>query len=407
MDNNVILASSLKTMVPIIKVVGNFCNLRCSYCFYNTEDQLVPHLLSKKLLEKFLVQYLELFTGHLFLVWHGGEPLLAGLQYFDYIVNLEKKYLKKGQIIKNAIQTNATLIDDKWAAFFKAHNFKVGVSLDGGQESHDHYRKNHKGKGSFKRAMRGIKILRNYGIEPGIIQTLTHDTVPRAKEDFNFFANILNAKRWGENNFFDRNAISQRIHNQSITNEEFTAFLKSYIDLWLIQNDGKLQIREIDNFMSGVLGKRASSCSFNGACTGYFCLEYDGKIYPCDRFSNSPDLLFGDLSSQSLLEILNSPARLKYAEKVNALHSDCLVCEWQKACHNGCTANRMDGIYGKYYFCETRKVVFSYLKGKVAEYQGQILLSADTVPEVGRKEETHEYEQCNRGNYCAVGSSSA
>lgn len=369
MSKSVVLTSSLKVMIPIIKVVGDFCNLRCRYCFYNTKDQLTSHIMSIELLEKFFAEYMELFSGRLFFVWHGGEPLLAGLSFFERIIELQTKYLKEGQIIKNAIQTNATLIDDKWAEFFKSHNFKVGVSFDGGQESHDHFRKNYSGHGSFDQVMRGVEILRRHGIEPGFIQTLTHNNVIRIKEDFSFFVNILRAKRWGMNDFLDVNSVNQAMINQSLTNEELTQFLKSYIDLWLAQDDITLQIREIDNFISGVLKKRASSCSFNGVCTGYFCLEYDGRVYPCDRFTNRSEFLFGDLSSRSLLKILNGSARLKYAKDVNALHSNCVICEWQHACHNGCTSNRIGGISGKYYFCKTRKAIFEYLRDKLNEYK--------------------------------------
>ena len=371
MAGSVILTSPLKTMVPIIKVAGDFCNLRCRYCFYNATDQLTPHIMSDELLEKFLIQYMELFTGHLFFIWHGGEPLLAGLSFFERVIELQTKYLKEGQKIKNAIQTNATLIDDKWAEFFKLHNFKVGVSLDGSKESHDHFRVNHGDGGSFDHVVRGIKILRRHGIEPGIIQTLTHDNTIRVREDFNFFANILGTKHWGVNDFFDMNAINKAMTDQSITNEELIVFLRNYIDMWLTQDNEELKIREIENFVAGVLGKRASSCTFNGACTGYFCLEYDGRVYPCDRLSNRKELLFGNLSSQSLLEIINGSAWLRYAESVNTLHTDCASCKWQRACHNGCTANRIGGINGKYYFCETRKAIFAYLDDKLNEHRQQ------------------------------------
>ncbi|MBI4993551.1 4Fe-4S cluster-binding domain-containing protein [Candidatus Wolfebacteria bacterium] len=103
MVESAIVTSPLKTMVPIIKVVGDFCNLNCKYCFYNAKDQIIRHVMSNDLLEKFFSEYLDLFSGNLFIIWHGGEPLLAGLRYFEHIVELEKKYLKKGQTIKNAI----------------------------------------------------------------------------------------------------------------------------------------------------------------------------------------------------------------------------------------------------------------------------------------------------------------
>lgn len=373
MIKSVILTSPLKVMVPIIKVVGDFCNLRCRYCFYNPVDQSTRYVMSDELLEKFLGQYMGLFTGHLIFIWHGGEPLLAGLPFFQKVVDLQTKNLRDGQIIQNTIQTNATLVDAEWAEFFKAHGFRVGVSLDGDKENHDHFRLNHGGGGSFDRVMRGIEILRRHGIEPGIIQTLTHDNVSRAKEDFNFFANVLGTKSWGVNDYLDVAGVNKAMLDQTITNEELTQFLKTYIDLWLVQDNPNLRVREIENFISGVFSKRAPNCTFNGSCTGFFCLEYDGRVYPCDRLSNRPELLFGDLSQQSLLEILNGPTRLRYAEDVNSLHPECAVCEWQKACHNGCTMHRVDGIRGKYYYCETRKAIFAYLKEKV-EAQKHLLV---------------------------------
>jgi len=361
----VILTSPLKVMVPIIKIMGDFCNLRCRYCFYNTTDQLTRHVMSDELLEKFLVQYMKLFTGRLIFIWHGGEPLLAGLHFFQKIVDLQNREFKEGHVIQNTIQTNATLIDDSWAEFFKTYDFRVGVSLDGDKESHDHFRLNHGGEGSFDHVMQGIKILRRHGVEPGIIQTLTHDNVPRVKEDFDFFANILGAKGWGINDYLDVAGVNRAMLDQTVTNEELTQFLKTYINLWLTQDDPSLRVREIENFISGVFGKMAPNCTFNGFCTGFFCLEYDGRVYPCDRLSNRPEFLFGNLSQQSLVEILNGQTRLKYAEEINFLHPDCAVCEWQKACHNGCTMYRIGGIRGKYYYCETRKEVFAYLKEKV------------------------------------------
>jgi len=365
------LTLPLEVMIPIIKVVGDFCNLRCRYCFYNTRDQLTRTVMSDELLEKFLVEYMELFSGHLSFIWHGGEPLLAGLPFFRRVLELQRKYLKEGQTIKNVIQTNATLVDDKWAEFFKINDFKVGVSLDGDKESHDHFRLNHGNSGSFDHVVRGIEILRKHGIEPGMIQTLTHDNTAHVREDFNFFVNILGMKQWGVNDFFDTNAVNQAMLGQSITNEELTSFLKTYIDMWIAQDDGAVQVREIENFMAGILGKRAPSCIFNGTCSGYFCLGHDGKVYPCDRLFNRAELLFGDLSSQPLSEILNGSVRLKYAEDVSTLHPDCASCEWQRACHNGCTANRVGGVSGKYYFCETRKATFGYLKDKLNEYKQQ------------------------------------
>lgn len=354
-----------KAITPIIKVVGDYCNLRCWYCFYNARDQSTPCVMSDELLEKFIREYMELFSGNLKFIWHGGEPLLAGLPFFKKIINLQTKYLKNGQKIQNNIQTNGVLIDVNWAKFFKEYDFKVGISLDGAKESHNRFRKNGNNAGSFDSVTRGIKILRDHGVKLGIIQTVTRDNIVRAKKDFDFFSNALGVHGWGINIFLDIAKINKAMKHQSVSNKDLIAFLETYIDLWLGKNDCNLKIREIENFAAGVFGKTAFNCSFNGSCARFFCLDYDGKIYPCDRFSHNPEFSFGDLNRESFSGILNGFQRIKYAKDVISLHPDCAVCEWKNACHNGCAANRIGGIRGKYYYCETRKTIFSYLREKI------------------------------------------
>ncbi len=365
MNDPIILTSPLRIMTPIVKVVGNFCNCRCKYCFYHSKDQSTTCVMSVELLKEFVKQYMELFSRRLIFIWHGGEPLLAGLDFFKEVVNVQLENLKDGQSIQNRIQTNGTLINDKWAEFFKINNFRVGVSLDGNKESHNRFRVDRKGRETFDRAMRGIRILRRYGIEPGIMQTLTSDNMSHIKDNFDFFSNTLNVKGWSTNVYLDLGEMNKNMLNQSVTPDELTRFLMTYIDLWLSRDDPNLKIREIENFISGIFGKAAPNCTFNGCCTNYFCLDYDGKTYPCDRFSNRSSFILGDLSRQSLLEILNSSTRLRYAEDVNSLHPDCVVCEWREACHNGCTSHRTGGVKGKYYYCKTRKDVFDYLRKKL------------------------------------------
>ncbi len=391
MSNPVILTSPLKTMVPVIKVVGDFCNLRCRYCFYHSKSQSTRRVMSSELLDKFLSQYMGLFSGTLTFIWHGGEPLLAGLDFFQRAVDFQNRYLQNGQKVTNLVQTNATLVNEKWARFFENYNFGVGVSLDGNEESHNHYRLDRKGVGSFSKAIRGIEILRCYGIEPGIIQTLAHDNVGRAAEDFKFFMDILCIKTWGTNEYLDIDGMNKAMRNHEITNKELTHYLKQCVDFWLGRDDPELQIRQIENFIAGVLEKQARTCAFNGTCTSYFCIEHDGRVYPCDRLTHRNDLLFGDLSRQSLIEILNSPARLRYAEAVNSVYPDCAICEWQVACNNGCTYHRTGNISGKYFYCETRQAIFSYLREKIARIRGansRLKLDSPDLAEqeVGRNE---------------------
>lgn len=328
--------------IPIIKVVGDFCNLRCEYCFYHAEDQITRHVMDEKLLEKFLSEYMKLFSGHLIFIWHGGEPLLAGLSFFKKIIDFQKTNIRPGQTIQNNIQTNATLINDEWAEFFKRNGFKVGVSLDGSQKSHNQFRKDCNGKGSFSRVVREIETLRRHGIDPGFIQTITRCNSSRAKEDFIFFTDILNAKGWGINAYLDIDRINDDMINQEITNEDFIKFLKIYIDLWLSKDNQCLRIREIDNFISGVINRRARNCVFNGSCANYFCLEYDGTVYACRRFE-SP---IGKVPDQNLFDLFIGSKILNCFRNL-ARYEKCKNCPLLYQCR-GCGAVSY-GISGNFF----------------------------------------------------------
>ncbi|MDD2677881.1 MAG: radical SAM protein [Candidatus Pacebacteria bacterium] len=353
-------------MTPIIKIVGNYCNLRCMYCFYYGKDQSTVTIMSHRILEKFIEEYTKLYEGNLTFNWHGGEPLLAGLPFFKEIVNLQGIYKRSGQIIRNTVQTNATLINDEWGKFFKEYNFHIGVSIDGAEKSHSQFRRHNNQEGSFKETVRGIKVLQKYGIKVGIIQTVTRENIEYAQENFNFFFNDLDIKSLGINAYLDIMGNNKKMINQSVSNEDFAFLLKSYIDLWLIRDDPTIQIREIDNFIAGIMEKQVTSCNFNGSCTKFFCINYDGKIYSsCDRFSGQQKMFIGNLDQQPLLEILDHFSKSKVKLRINSLPNDCIFCEWRQVCHNGCTYHRIGGIDGKYYYCKTRKEIFSYLREKI------------------------------------------
>ena len=160
MNQSVVLTAPMKVMTPIIKVVGNFCNCRCLYCWYHNQIQSAFHVISNKLLHRFIRQYMDLFSGHLVFIWHGGEPLLAGIPFFQRIIDFQLRYLHRGQRIQNHIQTNGILINEDWAKFFKDHSFKVGVSLDGCRASHDLFRRDKSGNTTFDKVISGIQVLR-------------------------------------------------------------------------------------------------------------------------------------------------------------------------------------------------------------------------------------------------------
>lgn len=350
-----------RRMTPIIKPVGDYCNQKCTYCFYVRKDQSTPCLLSNALLERFIAEYLGLFDGDLSFIWHGGEPLLAGLPFFERVISLQRAYTRSGQAISNHIQTNATLITAEWASFFKTHGFKVGVSLDGHRESHDLCRVSRGGGGTFDRVMAGIRHLNDAGVKYGVVKVMTARHLAYIEEDFRFLSDDMKLKQWSINAFVDRTATSGP-WACGLSDADFTIALEQYFALWLARNDRALRIREIENFVCGALNRASGHCTFSGTCTRYFCLNHDGRIFPCDSFTNDPDSSFGDLGLDSLQDILVGSKRAAFVAAVNEVPAECRQCEWWKVCHNGCTSQRVGTIAGKYYYCGTRREMFEYAR---------------------------------------------
>lgn len=344
----------------IVKVIGNSCNLNCEYCFYHNKNQQELHLLKENLLEKLIKEYIQYSPRKVYFIWHGGEPLLAGLSFFEKVIEFQEKYRKENQIIKNAIQTNGTLINKTWALFFKTYNFKVGVSLDGGQKTHNLFRKDLQGKGTFRKVVAGIATLRENGIEPGIISVLTKSSYSRLSDDFEYLVKQLHIKSWGINVYHDD---GKNLLDETISNEDFENYFKSIIDMWLAYDSSKLRIREIDAFGAAAFNKIANLCSFNGSCGDFICVEVNGKVYPCDRFTNNDDFCVGDLNFQSLNSIIRNEKFQEFRQVAKNLPPECQKCQWNKFCHNGCTALR--DINNKFIYCQGRKRVFKYLRFKI------------------------------------------
>ncbi len=347
----------LRHRVPIIKAVGDNCNLRCSYCFYNGKDQKTAAKMSDDLLESFLSQYFALFSGELRFVWHGGEPLLAGIGFYERALELQQKFAKQGDIVENLIQTNATLITDEWADFFKRSDFRVGISLDGTKQRHDSQRLNAGGGGSFDRVMSGLAILRKHGITPGVIQTVLRSGVGTLSDDFHFFVKELRINGWALNLFMDGSSRSSELVGEGLRDEDVANIYATLIDEWLKASDSKLCVREIENIVAGALHRRATNCSFNGTCANYFCLDAQGRVWPCDRFSSDEKFMLGDINKTSLLDVIEGELSAKHAIRATQLANDCVDCRWCSACNNGCTAMRSE-TDNKYVYCAARQKAF-------------------------------------------------
>lgn len=364
---DVFLTSSATRITPIIKVVGERCNLKCSYCYYNHINQVPDksRIMSKSILESFISQYLSIFDGPIVFVWHGGEPMLAGLDFYRAVVSFEEKYKTNRHIISNAIQTNGTLINKEWASFFKQHDFRVSLSIDGVNLIHDKYRVSSTGRGTSAIIEKAITILRENQVEPNVLQTVTKSSLTYLKQSFDYFANTLKLRNWGVNVFRDMEQTNPLMKDESLTNDDYYYLITTLFDLWIERNDPSLVIREIEDFALVAGGKTPDTCSMSGNCTSFITVNWDGTVYPCcDNIVSQPDVLSENLLNEKLIDILNSKHRLRLADRINSLPDSCKECEILYGCYNGCTYHRENGHNP---YCKANRDILRYFKDKLSQ----------------------------------------
>ena len=288
------------------------CNLGCTYCYSQDGDEpRAARTLSLDALERFLAGYMKYIDRTAVIGWQGGEPLAAGLKFFEAVVGLEKKHARPGTVIMNALQTNGTLIDDRWARFFQEYNFLIGVSLDGPQEIHDLHRKDLAGQGSFKRVMRGINILRKHQVPFNILCVMTKESVTRGQEIVRFFreSGFSHVQFIPRMDFTAFDPYTPAKYD--LTPEEYGRFLCEAFDEWYQGGAPSFSIQPFDSFFLAYLNQEPDSCNFKGECPPNIVVDTDGSVYACDFYIH-PGYCLGNVGEGDLADITSNPAFLEW-----------------------------------------------------------------------------------------------
>lgn len=363
----------------LIKTVSSDCNLACSYCYYgkSPRDRYAHRQVSSAMLEKFMPQYMEYIkdSHQASLSWQGGEPTLAGLNFFYHVVELEAQCALPGTIISNALQTNGTLLNDDWGRFLKTYNFLVGVSLDGPEEINDVVRKGVAGNGSFRRVMKGIEALQRNRVDFNILTVLGPHNVGRVRELMRFFR----GEGFHYLQFMPAMAFQaiQPLKSPSylITPEKYAEFLVALFDEWYGNGTPTVSVRIFDNFLESYLGVQNELCVHSRSCNSGIVVEHNGDVYPCDFYIH-PRWKLGNIFERPLGEIVESPRRRKFIEQKQPLGAQCLECEWRSICNGGCARNRFvlgDGSLGTEYFCQSYKRFFSYADSRMRALSARLI----------------------------------
>ena len=376
----------------LAKPTGSTCNIDCTYCFFLSKEALYPNdksRMSASTLETYIRQLLESHrTPSVTVAWQGGEPTLMKLEFFERAVAYVQKHRRPGQEIKHTFQTNGLLLDEAWCAFFKKHNFLVGLSLDGPQEMHDAYRVDKRGDGSFHLVMRAWEVLRRHQVDVNILCTIHAANADHPLEVYRFFRDELHTefmqfipiverataellpianKGWGERPGGERPLYRQRgdlVTERSVGAEQFGRFLIAIFDEWVRRDVGKVFVQTFDVTLGSFVGQH-NLCIFSPTCGNAVCLEHNGDLYSCDHFVE-PEYLLGNIKKTHMLQLVASDQQRKFGQdKFDTLPQYCRDCEVLFACHGECPRNRFittpDGEPGLNYLCAGYKRFFTHV----------------------------------------------
>ena len=350
----------------MLKPAGSLCNLGCNYCYYLDKSEIYgghePRM-TLEMLEKTVKDNIEANdVPEVQFNWHGGEPLIIGIDFFRKAVEFEKKHAD-GKTIYNTIQTNGTLITREWAKFLRDNRFLVGVSIDGPKDIHDRYRKDKAKNPTFDQVVKGISLMNETGVEFNTMTTVNKASEGRGLEVYQFlkslgsrymqFMPVLEHIKFpvskagneikGARPFIvDPKEEGSRIAPWSVSDIGFGKFMCDIFDWWVRNDVGRYFVGLFDATLANWCGVQPGTCVYAQTCGGNAVMEHNGDIYPCDHFVYRKYLL-GNIKDKSVKEMMTSDEMVRFGiDKRNTLPAKCRRCEWLHICNGECPKHRFN-----------------------------------------------------------------
>lgn len=354
----------MKPITLIVKPCADLCNIKCGYCYHNWL-KISGVVGNKKIMDRKMVDILfcnleSLPQKRIKIIWHGGEPLLIGKEFFYYVLEKQKNCPSKQFI--NLIQTNGTLIDDDWVEIFKIGKFNVGVSIDGPKHLHDILRKDKHGEGTFDNVLSGIQLIQSKNIEVGPISVITKYNYKNSKEIFNFLCD----KKLLKMNFSP--CVEDGLA-YSLTPIEWAKFLLDVYFIWMEKDDPAIKITPLESFIHCLLGGKSTVCYYSKDCSRFISVDNEGSVYVCGRTLGIEDYKIGNLKQENINSIIvNEKSRVVNA-KNSTLVDNCYSCRWLNVCNGGCPLHRgIGGADAGYYFCEAMKIALPEIEKSIKRF---------------------------------------
>lgn len=369
-DPLVLQTKPLRSAIPfhiLLKPVGAGCNLKCDYCYYPQSEQQKAVPMIKAMLEPFIKNYVAAqpaYSKEINFVWQGGEPLLAGLDFYKRAVSLQKHYTPQGVRIINTLQTNATLLTPAWCRFLKQHDFIIGVSLDGPEEVHNRYRHNRKGNvGSYDEVIKGIRLLQQFEIEFNILTVIHDDVADLGREIYLHFVQLGGRYIQFQPLMLEGDALGQGF---TLSAENWGKFLNSVYQQWQQHHHlGKVFVMNIEQVYSQYFTQVSTSCVHSERCGTNMMMETKGEIYACDHQADQRHYLGLFNGEKGLSDFVNSSVALPFGQN-KSRRKECQQCDVKMVCQGGCPAHVNQS--GRNQLCEGYYAFFSNVLKPVRQY---------------------------------------
>lgn len=395
---DIVKRNERRGFTSMVKPVGSLCNMRCKYCYYLDKAALYDYRqpqMDEALLENYIRANIEGNNSPVIaFAWHGGEPLLAGKEFFRKAVALQQRYAE-GRTVENSIQTNGLLVDDEWCAIFRDNNFLVGVSIDGPESIHDAHRVDAGGNPTFARVMKGIERLYRNRVEYNTLTTINIHSEGRGAEVYNFLRQISVFMQFLPVAELLCDGRVQSPENQgadiapwSVSAKGFGQFMCDIFDVWVKNDVGRRYVQLFDATLALMVGVQPSVCSLCETCGSGLTVEHNGDVYCCDHFVY-PEYKIGNIHTDRLADLAYCDRQFEFGVAKRALlPRECRHCKFYNLCHGECPKHRFicdnTGECGKNYLCDGYRMFYEHTAADM-ERMKQLILDGKPASEIMNK----------------------
>lgn len=356
--------------------------MRCKYCFYENEVVIRkedhPVFMTLDTAQLLIYQAFsciesekrgERNTVPISFAFQGGEPTLAGLNFFNKFIEMVQTYNVRKYPVQYTIQTNGLLLNEEWADFFAKNNFLVGISIDGDKALHESLRPDAVGRSTWDRVTRNLRLLQDKHVETNLLCVVTRQCAKHPEKYYRALKN-LGVSFLQFIPCLDPLDVPRGSMPYSLTPKLYGSFLCGLFDEWYWdwKSGHYTSIRLFDDYIHLAMGLPAGTCATSGSCGAYFVVEGDGTLYPCDFYCLN-EWKIGKLGEASLAEYAKSEIETHFLEEGTKHPSECSSCRFYPLCFGGCKRDWYQDSDGKNhnYFCSSFSQFFTYAEQRILE----------------------------------------